>query len=221
MESDGPAAPGTATGGGGPLARRLEEYRFPAGYRRMFLSAAHAFAEKGFHGTTTRDIAARAGMSPAAMYAFFRSKEDALYQIAIAALDLTVEMLAAEGGRARQPADRLREIVKILSAWYAYNSPVASVVLYQLGALTPEHRAEVLSRKRAIDQVLRGVITEGVASGDFVAGDVAAVETAITSLCVDVARWYRAGGRRTPEAIGEMNAELALRIVRPGPDAAR
>jgi AcrR family transcriptional regulator len=221
MAPDGPAAPGVGGGATGPLARRLEEYRFPEGYRRMFLSAAYAFAEKGFHGTTTRDIAARAGMSPAAMYAFFRSKEDALYQIAIAALDLTVEMLSAEGARSRRPADRLRDVVKILSIWYANNSPVAGVVLHQLGALTPEHQAEVLSRKRAIDQVVRGVITDGVASGDFVICDVTAIETAIMSLCVDVARWYRAGGRRTPEAIGELNADLALRLVQPAPDPVR
>jgi AcrR family transcriptional regulator len=34
---------------------------------RLVEAAIAAFAEKGFHGTTTRDIAAAAGMSPAAL----------------------------------------------------------------------------------------------------------------------------------------------------------
>ena len=40
------------------LAHLLERYRFPEGYRRMFLAAIATFSERGFHGTSTRDIAA-------------------------------------------------------------------------------------------------------------------------------------------------------------------
>ncbi len=35
---------------------------------RLINAAVDAFAENGFAGTTTRDIASRAGMSPAAVY---------------------------------------------------------------------------------------------------------------------------------------------------------
>jgi AcrR family transcriptional regulator len=201
----------TADAGTSPLARRLEEYRFPAGYRRMFLAAAGAFAEKGYHGTSTREIAARAGMSPAALYAFFSTKEDVLYKIAMSALDLTVEMLTVEANRGETPGERLRDVVTVLTAWYAYGSPVARVVFYQLDALTEEHLAEVLVKKRAIDQIVRGVIADGVSTGEFAVSDVTAVATAVMSLCVDVARWYRPGRRRTPESIAEVNARAALR----------
>ena len=43
---------------------------------RLVEAAIAAFAEKGFHGTTTRDIAAAAGMTPAALYVHHRSSED-------------------------------------------------------------------------------------------------------------------------------------------------
>src|SRR6185437_5284135 len=46
------------------LERLFGEYHFPAGSRRILLAAATAFAERGFHATTTRDIAAQAGLSP-------------------------------------------------------------------------------------------------------------------------------------------------------------
>lgn len=40
-----------------------------------------AFAERGYHATTTRDIAGRAGMSPAALYIHYKTKEELLHRI--------------------------------------------------------------------------------------------------------------------------------------------
>ena len=48
---------------------------------RLLDAATAAFAEKGFHGTTTRDIATAAGMSSAALYVHHKSKEELLYLI--------------------------------------------------------------------------------------------------------------------------------------------
>jgi TetR/AcrR family transcriptional repressor of uid operon len=39
-------------------------------------AAASQFARKGYHGTTMEDIAAAAGYSPAAIYKYFKNKED-------------------------------------------------------------------------------------------------------------------------------------------------
>lgn len=211
-----------ASGRAEPLARLLDQYRFPAGYRRMLLAAVECFSEHGFHGTTTRDIAARAGMSPAALYVHFSSKEDALHKIAVSALDLTVDMVSAEASRPAGPADRLEAVVKALSAWQAYHLPVARIVLYQLDALTPEHLSEVKGKMREIDRIVRAIIADGARSGEFAVTDITATATASLSLCLDVARWYYPGYRRTPQAIGEMNAQAALRIVGvPGPGTER
>ncbi|OPZ55988.1 MAG: HTH-type transcriptional repressor KstR2 [bacterium ADurb.BinA028] len=49
--------------------------------QRLFSAAAEAFAAKGFHATTTRDIASRAGLSPAGVYVHFASKEDLLFHL--------------------------------------------------------------------------------------------------------------------------------------------
>jgi AcrR family transcriptional regulator len=203
------AGPGLAE----PFAALLDQYRFPVGYRRMLLAAVDAFAEHGFHGTTTRDIAARAGMSPAALYAHFSSKEELLHTIMSSALDLTAAMVSAEASRQVSAPGRLKAVVTALSAWQGYQLPVSRVVLYQLNALSAEHLAEVTGKMRVIDQTFRAIITDGVSAGDFTVADVRATATATLSLCLDVARWYYPGYRRTPQEIGEMNARAALRIV--------
>ena len=90
------AAADMAAGTAAAVERLFGEYHFPAGPRRILLAAATAFAERGFHATTTRDIAAQAGLSSAALYFYFRSKEEVLYQIAASALDFTIEVAATE-----------------------------------------------------------------------------------------------------------------------------
>ncbi len=201
--------PATATA----LSDLIERNRFPPGYRRVFLAAAEAFAERGFHGTTTRDIAARSGMSPAVLYVHFRTKEDALYQVATAALDLTVKVAETAAYGAVSPAGRLRAVVATLTAWNACHHAVARVVLYQLDALTPEHYAEVNGKQRRISQIVRQILDDGAAAGHFDIADTTGTATAILSLCLDVVRWYRPGRRRSPEEIGELNAQAALRMV--------
>ncbi len=200
---------GTATA----LERLFGRYHFPAGPRRILLAAATAFAERGFHATTTRDIAAQAGLSPAALYVYFRSKEEVLYQIAASALDFTIEVAETEANRLGPPAQRLRGLVRLLTIWHTYNSQVAHVVLYQTGALSPAHTADIAAKQREVGRIVRQVITDGIRSGDFDVPDPGAATIAVLSLCLDVARWYHPGYRLSPQQVGDFNAAAALRIT--------
>jgi len=204
-----PATDGTAAA----LERLFGRYHFPAGPRRILLAAATAFAERGFHATTTRDIAAQAGLSPAALYVYFRSKEEVLHQIVTSTLDFTVEVVSTEASRPGSPADRLARLVYVLTLWTTYNSQVAHVVLYQTGALSPAHMADITTKQREVGQIVRQVIADGISSGDFDIPDAGAAAIAVLSLCLDVARWYRPGHRLTPQEIGDFNAVAALRIA--------
>jgi AcrR family transcriptional regulator len=202
-----------AAGTAALLEQLFGEYHFPAGPRRILLAAATAFAERGFHATTTRDIAAQAGLSSAALYFHFRSKEEVLYQIATSTLDFTAEVAATEAKRPGSPAERLSGLVRVLTFWHTYNSQVGHVVLYQTGALTADHLAEIAAKQREVSRIVRQVITDGVNSGDFEVPDTGAATIAVLSLCLDVARWYRPGYRLTPQQLGDFNAVAALRIV--------
>jgi AcrR family transcriptional regulator len=205
----GTVAAGTVAG----LEQLFGEYHFPAGSRRILLAAATAFAERGFHATTTRDIAAQAGLSPAAMYFYFHSKEEVLYQIATSALDFTVDVAATEAKGPGSPTERLARLVRVLTVWHTYNSQVAHVVLYQTGALTAPHLADIEAKQREVSRILRQIITDGLKSGDFDVPDAGAATIAVLSLCLDVARWYRPGYRLTPQQLGDLNATAALRIA--------
>ncbi|MEH3033303.1 MAG: TetR/AcrR family transcriptional regulator [Aeromicrobium erythreum] len=183
---------------------------------RLVQAAVEAFAEKGFTATTTRDIASRAGMSPAAVYVHHDSKEDLLFHVSLeghrAALGVVREAVAAGGS----PVEVLRRAVHDFSRWHAANSRVGRIVQYEFDALTPEHRAEVAALRRAIEHVLRDVLDDGVRRGAFAVADVAGTARAILSLSIDLVRWFRPRGsedEHTAETIASLHADLAERMV--------
>ena len=180
---------------------------------RLMMAAADAFSERGFHATTTRDIASRAGLSPAGVYVHFSSKEDLLFQLSRRGHQTARDQLVAAAQAAASPTDALRSIIAGFSTWHAEHHQLGRIVQYEFRHLTPDHRAAVLTLRKEIDQVVRGVLTDGVAQGDFDVDDTSTTALALLSLAVDVARWYSPEIRRTPEDIGRTNGDLAVRLV--------
>lgn len=180
---------------------------------RLMEAAADAFADKGFHATTTRDIASRAGLSPAGVYVHFASKEDLLYAISRRGHVAARDMLVAAAARAGAPTQALQAIMSTFSRWHAEHYRVGRIVQYEFAHLTPAHREEVLALRKEIDAVMQDVLRDGVAAGEFSVDDIPVTALALSSLCVDVARWYQPGIRRTPAEIGASNAALGLRLV--------
>lgn len=191
----------------------------PDAARRLLLGAVEAFAERGFHATTTRDIASRAGMSPAALYIHYRTKEELLYQISRMGHERSVAILEEAAAVDGCTADRLAFAVRTFVRWHAEHHTTARVVQYELSSLDPGHFDEILTMRRRTEEILRGLLGDGHAAGEFSVPDVRGTVVALLSLCVDVARWFRPGGPRTPEEIGELYAALVLRMV--GAGAAR
>lgn len=180
---------------------------------RLFEAAADAFADKGFHATTTRDIASRAGLSPAGVYVHFTSKEDLLFQLSRVGHEEARDALAAAAAEADSPTDALQEVISTFARWHAQKYQVARIVQYEFRHLAPEHQREVLTLRREIDGVVEKIIADGVASGEFAVEDTRVTALAALSLVVDVARWYHPGIKRTPGDIGADYARLALRLV--------
>ena len=182
---------------------------------RLLEAAVEAFAEKGFTATTTRDIAFRAGMSPAAVYVHHDTKESLLFTVSVeghrAALAVIRTAAAIDGDH----VDRLRRMVREFSTWHAVNSRVGRIVQYEFDALTPEHRAEIAGYRRRIERVMQDVLSAGVADGVLGVADVAGTSRAILSLSIDLVRWFSPHGPHSADDIAQLHADLAVRMTAP------
>lgn len=185
----------------------------PDAARRLLVAAVEAFAERGYHATTTRDIAGRAGMSPAALYIHYKTKEELLHRISRIGHDKALRVLRTAADNPGTAAERLADAVRSFVRWHADHHTTARVVQYELDALGEEHRTEIVALRRRSDAAVRDMINDGVRDGEFDVPDVPGTTLAVLSLCIDVARWFNVAGHRTPDEVGALYADLVLRMV--------
>jgi AcrR family transcriptional regulator len=180
----------------------------------MIEAAIDAFADRGYHATTTRDIATRVGLSPAALYVHFPSKEDVLFAIISTAHRRALDYITdpAVLGIA-DPVRNLHALVARYTEWHARYHVAARVSQYELAGLAPEHYDQILETRHETNVVFRTAVGRGVTAGVFADVDVNRVARAILSLGIDLVRWYRRDGSDTPEQLGEFTAQLALKMV--------
>ncbi|QLQ11568.1 MAG: TetR/AcrR family transcriptional regulator [Nocardioidaceae bacterium] len=183
---------------------------------RLLEAAIEAFAEKGFHGTTTRDIATAAGMSPAALYVHHKSKEELLYLISRSGHEEVLRLVRDTAASSADPVTALRQLMHDFALHHARYHTVARIVNYELAALEPDHLSEIRQIRHEIQREVRELVERGVAAGAFHTPDPRLAGTTLLSLGIDIARWYHDDGRWTTEHIADSYADLALRIVGAG-----
>jgi AcrR family transcriptional regulator len=186
---------------------------------RLVASALDAFAEFGFHGTTTREIAARTGMSPAALYVHHESKRAILFEIVQGAVEDVLGRVQTAAGGEGSVAERLGWVVEALVAYHALHSREARVANHELHWLDPDERAAIVSSRAQIEDTVSTLISEGKRLGEFDVVDGELAMTAIFSLCVDVARWWRPSRGTDAASLGRVYRELALRMLAARPAA--
>lgn len=181
---------------------------------RLLEAARTAFADKGFHGTTTRDIASAAGMSPAAVYVHHRSKESLLHELSLEGHRATAASLQeAVRDFPDDPAGALRSWVTSFVTRHAAEHSTARIVNYEFEALTCEHRAEVDRWRAQIQESLVDILQRGCRAKVFVVRDTHVAASAIAGMGVDVARWFRDDAGTSPADLAREFADLAVRMV--------
>ena len=182
--------------------------------RRLLLAGTECFWRDGFHASSTRDIAKRAKLSPAAVYVHFAAKEDLLFTIIAAVAENLrdrLRELAAQGG---SPTELLSRLLQAYIALPARMYKAALVANREFNALTPAQRREIVKIRDELEQIVGSCLAAGKASGEFDFEDLSITRMALVSLCRSTLQWYSPRGRYTPEEIGERYVPLALGMVR-------
>ncbi|MDX2358980.1 TetR/AcrR family transcriptional regulator [Dietzia sp. PP-33] len=204
------------------LLRQLPRFDAPTGHAikpsraaaRVRAAAVEAFSELGFHGTTTREIAARLELSTAAIYPHYSSKQSLLYDIVLeahAAAYASLTALPLAGSLTAR--ERLEAATAALSMWHARNSMLARVANFEMRALSAEQLEHIHALRRRTSAFFRAIIEEGGVRGEFRSDGASAITQLITSMCVDVCRWYPSKTHNDVDALGAFYADAAVRIV--------
>jgi len=136
--------------------------------RRQIIDAAvNLFCEKGFHQTTTREIARDAGISVGALYEYVKSKEDVLYLVCDA-IHSEMESRLAEG--IREGANARDSLAQAVDSYIrACDRMQDSILLiYQeTSSLDPESRSYVLANDERITSMFADILRQGRNDGSL------------------------------------------------------
>jgi AcrR family transcriptional regulator len=178
---------------------------------QILQTAQKMFAHKGFRGTNLTDVANRLGLRQQAVYHYFRSKEEILYELIDRAGQAIATSAQLTMDTDTSPADKLAEIVRNHVRQLLNNVDVFRIQFSELFKLHGD-RADGL-RRDMTDYVLAvaNVIEAGQKDGTFVDGPSMTQAFLILGMCNDTTAWSDdAKGSLSVEEIAEYAARMAL-----------
>jgi AcrR family transcriptional regulator len=194
---------------------RLPEAPAQRGSRGVILDAGlRLFAERGYGGTSVRDIAAMADVQPATLYAHFPSKEHVLAELVRAGHEehhrrLRSALLETQPA----PREQLAAVVRTHVVMHADYPMLAVVANAELHALSPTFAAPSLALRQQSEQLLLEVVERGVQLGVFKVSQPWLAVAAIAAMGLRVAHWYTPEFPMSVEAVAEAYVEFAWRVV--------
>jgi AcrR family transcriptional regulator len=172
--------------------------------------AIELFAQRGYHATSMREIAAAVPIRAAGIYHWYESKDAILLRLETDFLDELTDVVASAIEHQRSPASRLAVAVREHVLFHGLSPLAAFVTDSELRALSGEDKIAIQAKRDTYQEMFVEIIRDGVASGVFTSSDVRIASYAILLECTGVAIWFNPSGSRTLEEVAKIHMELVL-----------
>lgn len=151
---------------GSAIARLRREDRFLTRKTELLDAASRVFAEKGFHGATTAEIAREAGVAEGTIFRYFKTKKDLLISlVGTVAVDSLISVLIQSEGR-DDPAI-LQGFLERNITFFRKNLDVIRLLLYE-AQFHDDVRARFVDEIAGkITGIIETFIRRRIANGDF------------------------------------------------------
>jgi AcrR family transcriptional regulator len=173
------------------------------------------FAERGYHGASTQDIADVLGIRQASLYYYFGSKEEALEQVCMLGVEGFVERAAAIVGAPGGAADHLRALIAAHLGPLGDRRDYVRVFLRERGHLPDVARRRVGRLSRRLERLIEGVFAAGIAAGELRADlDPRLATLALLGMCNAVPAWLPVEDGRSVDEVADAFATVLLEGTR-------
>ncbi|MFW0783043.1 TetR/AcrR family transcriptional regulator [Gordonia sp. CPCC 206044] len=177
-------------------------------------AALAAFAEHGYHGTSVREIAARANLSVPGLYHHYPSKQSLLQGL----LERTMtdllhrsELAIAEAGE--KPVDQFDAVVESLLRFHMYRREQAFVGSTEIRSLDDTYKQTYVGHRDRQQHMVDEIVFAGVEAGDFGTEYPKDAARAVATMCVGVSTWFNEDGELGADELIARNLQLARALV--------
>jgi AcrR family transcriptional regulator len=171
--------------------------------------AVRLFLEQGYYRATLDEVAERLNITKPALYNYFRSKDEILFECWTFGHDrLNEAFLGIDAGG----GDGLEKLRKLIRAYIELMTTDfgAGLIRFDLRDLPEKNRETVRAARKKVDQTFRKYIAVGIEDGSIKPCDVKLSAFAVAGSLNWIAYWYQPGGAQSPQAIAD---EFALRLT--------
>jgi TetR/AcrR family transcriptional regulator, cholesterol catabolism regulator len=178
----------------------------------LVAAAARLFSERGYHGTSMRDLGEALGLQRGSLYAHIVSKEDLLFDVVDEGAERFLARGEAAAGAPATATERLRMFLTGHIETAIEHIAAATVFLNEWRYLSDGTRTQIEAKRDRYEAMLGRIVDEGIAAGEFRAdADVRFAVLLVLSAGNWVYEWYRPGGELGPREIADRFSDLIVR----------
>jgi AcrR family transcriptional regulator len=190
--------------------------------RRILAAAVRLFAEQGFDGTSVQEIVEEASVTKGALYHYFESKNDLLFEIYHTLIARQLSDLDRVLDARLPPRETVRALIAELVESTAGYIDEVKVWVREMNKLDGRRMDAVRAERRRYHVAFRKVIGDAQRDGVFSAVASAGTVTLIVfGMINEMPVWYRAGGSKSPAEIAAELSAFVLAALEPVPAVER
>ncbi|MBM9461590.1 TetR family transcriptional regulator [Nocardioides sp. zg-536] len=174
-------------------------------------AALRIFVARGFHAATMREIAAEMGVSVAAIYHHYASKQQilrALMDLTMSELTWRLEAARAEGGSEKE---RFALMVEALALFHAHRADLAFLGASEMRGLTGADLARVTALRDDVQHALDEQAAR--AFPEVSQSEVRTACRAVATMCTSLPSWFSVAGPVTAEQVAHRYARYAVGML--------
>lgn len=172
-------------------------------------TAVHLFLEQGYRRATLNEVAERLNITKPALYNYFRSKEEILFECCALGQERVDEVISEINAGGGTGLAKLRKLIRAYAGVMTTDYG-ASLVRFDTRDLTDKNSKIVRAAKKSIDLTFRKFIAEGIADGSIRPCDAKLAAFAIAGSLNWIGHWFQRDGEMSAEEVAD---EFAVRLT--------
>lgn len=165
--------------------------------KEIFHASVHLFLNKGFNETSMREIAEAAGIGKSTLYDYFPSKDDILLSFVEDELEKLTDQAKEIMKQNIGAKEKLRQMMFAYMDYLATNEDFYMKLSTEVQRLAQNSLERIQRKRHALQDMLRGIIEEGIQEGCFRAVDsLLATRVILTALTPAVYTTRPSGSRQ-------------------------